>query len=201
MSGKKVKLVTKQVEVWNMKLLGLWSSRNYWTWFWKPALCSCLVKSCWSHKSAALILPVNAAPPVFWIYQPTVNPSQKMLTKKNTGFSERLTVLRHALKQTQQRGWTNVDLASTNTDFLGGRKHLKPKIWRTQTHCLWYILAEGQLILPWLTHIDPWPLWELQSRKGQGTQFWGSTFCRKESEIKRIEIFTHERPEKRSSWW
>lgn len=78
-----------------------------------------------------------------------------MLTKKNSGFYERLTVLRHALKQTQQRGWTYVDLGSTNTDFLGGRKYVKPKTWRTQTHCLWYILAEGQLSLTSLTHNDP----------------------------------------------
>lgn len=92
-----------------------------------------------------------------------------------------------------------MDLGSTNTDFLGGRKYVKPKTWRTQTHCLWYILAEGQLSLTSLTHNDPRPLWELQTQKGQGTQFWGSTFCRKESEIKRIEIFTHERQKKRSS--
>lgn len=74
-----------------------------------------------------------------------------------------------------------MDLGSTNTDFLGRRKYLKPKTWRTQTHCLWYILAEGQLNLTSLTHNDPWPLWELQTQKGQGTPFWGSRVWNKKN--------------------
>lgn len=119
-----------------------------------------------------------------------------MLTKKNTGFYERLTVLRQVLKQTQQRRWTYVDLGSTNTDFLGGRKYLKPKIWRPQTHCLWYILAEGQLSLSYLPIMihDLCGNCRLRARAHSS----GAALS-VESEIKRIEIFTHERQEKRSS--